>query len=295
MRVLLYARVSTADQSENGISLEAQQARMAAYAACYNLEVVETIVDAGESAKSLNRPGLQRALGLLRGGRADGLVVVKLDRLTRSVADWQTLIDGYFGERGGRQLLSVNDSIDTRTASGRLVLNILLSVAAWEREANAERTREALRHKINSGERCGKIRFGFDLAPDGKTLLPNQAEQQAVALMIDLRAAGCTLRAIAAAPHGAWYPYQGRRRGLDAHRRGPYPWASTKGSLMPAKKSPSSIMDQLRQAIADSGQSEYAIAKGTGVANPWSTASSTASAASAWTPPRGCAPTCNWT
>ncbi len=77
--------------------------------------------------------------------------------------------------------------------------NVLLSVAQWERETTAERTREALRHKINSGERCGKVRFGYDLADDGKTLLPNPAEQQAVALMLDLRTAGCTLREIAAA------------------------------------------------------------------------------------------------
>jgi site-specific DNA recombinase len=198
MKVILYARVSTADQSDNGVSLDAQQAKLEAYAALYDLTVVETIIDAGESAKNLNRPGLQRALGLLRSGAADGLAVVKLDRLTRSVGDWQELIDNYFGEKAGKQLLSVNDSIDTRTASGRLVLNILLSVAAWEREANAERTREALRHKIDNGERCGKVRFGFNLADDGKTLMPNPAEQRAIGLMTDLRAAGCTLREIAA-------------------------------------------------------------------------------------------------
>ena len=198
MRVLLYARVSTADQSDNGVSLDAQQAKLEAYASLYDLVVVETIVDAGESAKSLNRPGLQRALELLRSGQADGLAVVKLDRLTRSVGDWQELIDDYFGEKAGKQLFSVADSIDTRTAAGRLVLNVLLSVAQWEREATGERTREALRHKIRNGERCGKVRFGYDVAPDGKTLVPNPAEQRAVVLMIDLRAAGYTLRQIAA-------------------------------------------------------------------------------------------------
>ena len=179
--------------------MDAQQAKLGAYAGLYDLTVVETIVDAGESAKSLNRPGLQRALELLKAGKADGLAVVKLDRLTRSVADWQILIDDYFGEKAGKQLFSVADSIDTRTAAGRLVLNVLLSVAQWERETTGERTREALRHKIRNGERCGKVRFGYDLAADGKTLMPNPAEQQAIALMLDLRAAGCTLREIAAA------------------------------------------------------------------------------------------------
>ena len=98
MNVISYCRVSTAEQSDSGVSLDAQQSKMAAYADLYNLNIVETIIDA-ESAKSLRRDGLQRALNLLRTGKADGLLIVKLDRLTRSVADWQNLIDAYFGER----------------------------------------------------------------------------------------------------------------------------------------------------------------------------------------------------
>ena len=198
MKVILYVRVSTADQSENGVSLEAQRAKLEGYASLYDLEVVETIADAGESAKSLNRPGLQRALERLRNGDADGLAIVKLDRLTRSIADWQRLIDDYFGEKAGKQLFSVADSIDTRTAAGRLVLNVLLSVAQWERETTAERTRDALQHKIRNRERVGKIRFGYDLADDGITLTPNPAEQNALNLMKQLREAGQTLRQIAA-------------------------------------------------------------------------------------------------
>jgi DNA invertase Pin-like site-specific DNA recombinase len=198
MKVICYVRVSTTDQAETGISLDAQRAKLLAYCALYDLEVVEVIDDAGESAKSLQRPGLQRALAMLRAGQADGIVVVKLDRLTRSVADWQTLIDCYFGERAGRQLFSVSDSIDTRTAAGRLVLNVLMSVAAWERETTGERTREALRFKIRNGERVGKIRFGFDLAADGRTLVENADEQAAIELMQQLRANGATLQRIAA-------------------------------------------------------------------------------------------------
>ena len=197
MKTILYSRVSTREQADSGISLEAQRAKLTAYADLYDLEVVEVIEDAGESAKSLNRPGLQRALAMLRSGEADGLAVVKLDRLTRSVADWQTLIDGYFGEKAGKQLFSDTDSIDTRTAAGRMVLNILLSVAQWEREATGERTREALAHKIKNGERVGKVRFGYDLANDDRTLVPNHAEQRAIEWMKQLRTEGLTLRQIA--------------------------------------------------------------------------------------------------
>jgi DNA invertase Pin-like site-specific DNA recombinase len=179
------------------VSLPAQLAKTAAYAALYDLEIVETIVDPAKSAKSLDRPGLQRALDMLKSGQADGLLIVKLDRLTRSVADWQILIDEYFGEKAGKTLFSVNDSIDTRTAAGRLVLNVLLSVAQWERESTAERTREALQHKIRCGERCGKIRYGYNLCEDGKLLLENAEEQQVIVSIRGLRAAGHSLQQIA--------------------------------------------------------------------------------------------------
>jgi DNA invertase Pin-like site-specific DNA recombinase len=196
LRVIRYCRVSTTDQKENGDSLSTQDAKMAAYAGLYDLEIVETIID-GESGKSLNREGLQRALAMLKAGKADGLLICKLDRLTRSVADWQTLINDYFSERTGKQLFSVNDSIDTRTAAGRLVLNILVTIGQWEREAIGERTKEVLRHKIDNRERVGAVRYGFDLAADGVNLVENVAEQAVLALIHDLRTAGHTLRQIA--------------------------------------------------------------------------------------------------
>lgn len=195
MKVILYCRVSTREQADSGISLDAQIAKLTAYASLYDLEVIEVIQDAGESAKTLKRDGLQRALDMLNRGEAGGLAVVKLDRLTRSVADWQTLIDGYFGSKC--ELFSVSDSIDTRTAAGRLVLNVLLSVAQWEREATGERTKEALQHKIQNKERVGKVRYGYNLADDGRFLVPNDDEQRAIAWMKDLRTQGYSLRQIA--------------------------------------------------------------------------------------------------
>jgi DNA invertase Pin-like site-specific DNA recombinase len=198
MKVCLYARCSTEEQSTAGVSLQTQIAKLTAYCALYDLEAIETIVDAGASAKSLDRDGLQKALAMLRSGQADGLVVLKLDRLTRSIADWQDLIEQFFSERAGRQLFSVCDSVDTRSAAGRMVLNILLTVAQWERETIGERTSQALQFKISRGERCGRLRFGYDLADDGKTLISNEAEQQAIGLMHELRGQGLTYRAIAA-------------------------------------------------------------------------------------------------
>ncbi len=198
MKVIGLTRVSTDEQGKEGVSLAAQRAKIKAYCKLYDLELVDVLEDSGQSAKSLKRPGLQTALAMLRSGEVAGLVITKLDRLSRNVSDWNTLIDGYFGEKAGKQLFSVTDSIDTRTAGGRLVLNVLMSVAQWEREAIGERTRDALQYMISQGKRCGSIRFGYDLAPDGETLIPNQQEQAAIKLMQDLRASGHSYPEIAA-------------------------------------------------------------------------------------------------
>jgi DNA invertase Pin-like site-specific DNA recombinase len=87
---------------------------------------------------------------------------------------------------------------DTRTAAGRLVLNVLMSVAQWERETIGERTKDALQHKIRNGERCGKVRFGFRLADDGVALIEDPAEQGVLQTIRRLKAAGQSLREIAA-------------------------------------------------------------------------------------------------
>jgi len=98
------------------------------------------------------------------------------------------------------QLFSVGDSIDTRTAAGRLVLNVLMSVDQSEREAIGERTRDSLQHKISKGERCGQVPFGFNVivVDDVQFLEPNVEEQQAIQLMHELRAAGKSYPAIVA-------------------------------------------------------------------------------------------------
>src|SRR6266478_2729286 len=95
-KTIAYLRVSTDKRADRGVSLDAQRAKLKADAELYELELVEIIVDAGQSAKSLDRPGLQRALRMLKAGDAEALLVVKLDRLTRSVVDLGTLVERYF-------------------------------------------------------------------------------------------------------------------------------------------------------------------------------------------------------
>src|SRR6267142_2448116 len=95
-RTIAYLRVSTDKQADRGVSLDAQRAKLKAYAELYELDLVDVVVDAGQSAKSLDRPGLQRALGMLKAGEAEALLVVKLDRLTRSVVDLGRVVERYF-------------------------------------------------------------------------------------------------------------------------------------------------------------------------------------------------------
>jgi len=199
-RVIGYIRVSTDQQATEGVSLEAQREKIRAYCTALDLNLVEICADNGYSAKTIERPGLSAALGKLRSGQADILLVAKLDRLTRSVKDLGQLVDTYFLP-GSYSLLSIGDSIDTRTASGRLVLNVLASVAQWEREAISERTSEALRHLKAQGVHIGATAYGArrlgESDENGRRRIVAVAEhEQVIQRMQALRQAGHTLNAI---------------------------------------------------------------------------------------------------
>jgi DNA invertase Pin-like site-specific DNA recombinase len=191
-RVVGYIRVSTEKQADHGVSLDAQREKLEAYAKLYDLELIDIIVDADASAKTLNRPRLQRALHMLTTRKADALLVTKLDRLTRSVKELGILIEKYFNRH---TLMSVSDQIDTSTAAGRLILNVLMSLAQWAREAIGERTKEALQHKKRNGEKLGgECPYGYTVVA-GK-LVEDAAEQAMLTVIRRYRAEGLSLRAI---------------------------------------------------------------------------------------------------
>ena len=196
MKAVGYVRVSTDKQADHGVSLDAQTEKIRAMAVVHGAELFDVIVDGGESAKSLQRPGIERLLALVEGKKVEAVIVAKLDRLTRSVKDLCILLECF--DRRSVALISVAESLDTSSAAGRLVLNIMTAVSQWEREAIGERTREALRHKRNRGERVGNIPFGSRLAGDGEHLEPDPTEQDALAEIRRLRNEGTTMRKIAA-------------------------------------------------------------------------------------------------
>lgn len=196
MKTVGYVRVSTDRQADQGVSLEAQAEKIRAMAVVQSAELLEVIIDGGESAKSLKRPGMAKLLAMVDAGKVQAVIVAKLDRLTRSVKDLCELLERF--ERRGVALVSVAESLDTGSAAGRLVLNIMAAVSQWEREAIGERTRDALGHKRVKGERVGNIAYGSRLAADGIHLENHPGERAVLTEIRRLRTSGRTLRGIAA-------------------------------------------------------------------------------------------------
>lgn len=114
-----------------------QEAKIRAMATVQGSQLVEVIVDGGESAKSMNCPGMLQLLGLVNSGSVQAVVVAKLDRLTRSVKNLCRLLELF--EKRKVALISVAESLDTGSAAGRLVITIMGAVSQWERGANTGR------------------------------------------------------------------------------------------------------------------------------------------------------------
>ncbi|NOT00641.1 MAG: recombinase family protein [Phycisphaerales bacterium] len=195
-----YTRCSTHEQAVSGLGLTAQAERIAAYCRLQNLTCTEIIVDPGVSGgKPLaTRPGGQELLNAIRPRGIETIVTLKLDRMFRNAGDCLTTVEQW--ERRGVALHVIDlggNAIDTTSAAGRFMLTVLAGAAEMERNLTRERTRSALAVKRANGQRIGTVPFCYDLAPDGRSLEPNAAEQSAVALIHTLRARRWTLEAIA--------------------------------------------------------------------------------------------------
>jgi len=128
-RVIGYVWTCTDGRGEQRLSAAAQRARLEAYAVAMELDLVAIREDHGSQIDSLDRPGLRSVLGHLAAGGAEGLLVVRLDRLTRVAAELKRLCLRHLSKA---VLLSMDDGIDTRTAGGRLALLLIFSVALGE-------------------------------------------------------------------------------------------------------------------------------------------------------------------
>lgn len=155
MDVIGYLRVSTDEQAASGLGLDAQRQAIANEAQARGWGV-QWFVDEGCSAKDLNRPAIQAALAALENGGPKTLVVAKLDRLSRSLLDFATLLAR--AGNAGWEIVSLDLGVDTTTPMGRFVANLMANVAQLERELIGQRTREALDAKRRQGVTLGRPR-----------------------------------------------------------------------------------------------------------------------------------------
>lgn len=196
VKAIAYIRVSTEGQATEGVSLEAQQAKIRAWCVANDCDPPELFIDSGISGcRSDNRPELNRALDAVIACKGV-LVVYSLSRLARSTKD--TILISERLDKAGCDLVSLSEKIDTTSAAGKMVFRMLAVMAEFERDLISERTTAALAHMKSQGKRVGGIPFGFDLADDGETLLRNDAEQASIALIHELRGEGLSFRKIAA-------------------------------------------------------------------------------------------------
>ena len=156
MRVLGYARVSTNEQAASGAGLSVQEASIRAACESRGYELADFVADEGFSAKDLCRPGIEGALLRLKNGEVDGLMVAKLDRLSRSVLDFATLVER--ARKEGWALICLDLGVDTSTAAGEVMANVLAAFAQFERRLISERTKAALAVKKAEGVIIGRPR-----------------------------------------------------------------------------------------------------------------------------------------
>jgi DNA invertase Pin-like site-specific DNA recombinase len=197
----------------DGVSLAHQQDRIAAWCKANGHDLESVFVETMSGGRADNRPELQKAMNAVCKRRGI-LVVYSLSRFSRSVRDTLHLTEQL--DRSDAHLSSLSESLDTSSAMGRMLFVLMNAMNAFERDVIAERTRNALGHMRRNNRRISaKIPFGYTLADDRDTLLPNANEQSAIARIVERRSQGMTLAAIAQSMEtenvktregGRWYP-----------------------------------------------------------------------------------------
>ena len=192
-RAIGYVRVSSIGQAVEGISLEAQRAKILAWCDYNEYELSEIFSDEGISGKKAsNRPGLQQALNSI--GKGDVLVFYSLSRLARSTKDAIAISE--LLQKQDAHFVSLSEDINTTSAAGKMIFRMLAVLAEFERDLVSERTCFALRHKRDNGFKTGgDIPYGFD-SIQGK-LFENHQEQEVIRRILALRAKGYSMRKIA--------------------------------------------------------------------------------------------------
>ena len=190
----IYMRVSTEDQAREGFSLPEQKERLEAYCKFNGYRIVEYYTDAGISAKTGNhRPEYDRMLEDGKNGKINMIIALKLDRITRSTRDWETLMD--YLEKYNINIAFVNDDINTTTANGKMVSRIMMSVSQNEIERTSERTIIGLEGAIKQGHIPARAPLGYKHID--KKLVPDPLTKDIIIRIYNLYFEGLTYNTIA--------------------------------------------------------------------------------------------------
>src|SRR5213592_1084931 len=194
VRVAIYTRVSTEDQAKEGFSLDAQRERLQAYCLARDWAVAATYIDDGHSGRNTKRPAYQRMMA--ERDRWDALLVIKMDRIHRNARNFMEMMENL--REWGKDFVSASESLDTSTAMGRFVMDIIQRIAQLESEQIGERVKMGMTQKARVGP--GILGFhpplGYDVT-DGR-LVPIETEAEVVREMFDLCLEGRTLEETAA-------------------------------------------------------------------------------------------------
>jgi DNA invertase Pin-like site-specific DNA recombinase len=195
-----YRRVSTREQADKGAGLAAQKTTLMAGLTMRGQVALEwDCVDKGKSGKDMNRPELERALSLVRSGQAGGIIVSKLDRLSRSFLDFAYLMET--ARKEGWNIVALDLGVDLRTPAGEVMAGVLALFAQFERRMIGMRTKDGLAEKRAEGVRLGRPRSVSDgLLEAIVALYLSEENFSQVARMLN--------EAELETPHGGkkWYP-----------------------------------------------------------------------------------------
>jgi DNA invertase Pin-like site-specific DNA recombinase len=202
-RALLYVRVSTAMQVNDGVSLDVQERQLATAAEFHGFTEVEVVREEGRSGKSITgRPALTAALKRLERKEADALIVTRIDRLARSTTDFLSIVDS--ANKSGWRLIMLDLNLDTSTYQGRFVVTVMSALAEMERGIIAARQKDVHKDRRERG-----IVWGVDMGPKNKTPLDIKERimlERSNGRSYPQIAAGLNSDEIPTQNGGKWYP-----------------------------------------------------------------------------------------
>ena len=191
----LYMRVSTEDQAKEGFSLPEQKERLEALCTFKNWKIVDYYEDAGISAKTGNhRPEFDRMIEDAKTGKINTVIALKLDRLTRSIYDWENMLN--MSEKYKFDLVCANDEINTTNANGKMITRIMMSVSQNEIERTSERTKVGMAGAIKQGHIPGLCPVGYRRTQN-KTIEPDPLTKDIVIRIYNLYFEGKSYSTIA--------------------------------------------------------------------------------------------------